>query len=215
MELCEGGELFDRIIARGQCSEKEASSLVRQILKVVAQCHLKGIIHRDLKPENFLFKHKSNKVEESDLKATDFGLSDFFSEGQVFNEVVGSAYYVAPEVLRRRYGPSADVWSVGVIVYILLSGQPPFWGQTETAIFNEILKGRVNFSNPPWPRISPSAKNLISRMLTMDARARITAAQALAHPWVRTDGNAPDTPLDIGVISHMKKFQAAGKLKKA
>ena len=177
-----------------------------------------GIIHRDLKPENFLFKSKKSDKNapplEDDLKATDFGLSDFFNEGQIFNEVVGSAYYVAPEVLRRRYGPAADVWSVGVMVYICLCGQPPFWGQTETAIFNEILKGRVNFSNPPWPRISNSAKNLISRMLTMDTRNRITAAQALSHPWVREDGDAPEVPIDISVISHMKKFVGAGKLKK-
>ena len=99
-------------------------------------------------------------------------------------------------------------------MYICLCGQPPFWGQTETAIFNEILKGRVNFSSPPWPRISNSAKNLISRMLTMDTRNRITAAQALSHPWVRVDGDAPDVPMDISVISHMKKFVGAGRLKK-
>lgn len=218
MECANGGELFDRIIEKGQFTEKEAATYVRQILKVVAQCHLKGIIHRDLKPENFLFKTKKHDKSapplEDDLKATDFGLSDFFNEGQIFNEVVGSAYYVAPEVLRRRYGPAADVWSVGVIVYICLCGQPPFWGQTETAIFNEILKGRVNFSSPPWPRISNSAKNLISRMLTMDTRNRITAAQALSHPWVRADGDAPEVPIDISVISHMKKFVGAGKLKK-
>jgi len=132
MEVCAGGELFDRIIAKGHYSERAAASLTAVIVGVVQQCHQLGVMHRDLKPENFLLADKS---ENAPLKATDFGLSIFFKPGQLFTDVVGSPYYVAPEVLRRHYGPEADVWSAGVILYILLCGVPPFWAETEQGIF--------------------------------------------------------------------------------
>uniref|UniRef100_A0A2N9H679 non-specific serine/threonine protein kinase n=1 Tax=Fagus sylvatica TaxID=28930 RepID=A0A2N9H679_FAGSY len=122
MELCAGGELFDRIIQR--VTERTAAQLTRTIVGIVEACHSLGVMHRDLKPENFLFV---NKQEDSPLMAIDFGLSVFFKPGEVFIDVVGSPYYVAPEVLLKHYGPEADVWSAGVIVYILLSGVPPFW----------------------------------------------------------------------------------------
>ncbi|EYU40050.1 hypothetical protein MIMGU_mgv1a011511mg [Erythranthe guttata] len=125
MELCAGGELFDRIIAKGHYSERAAAGLCRQIVTVVHACHSMGVMHRDLKPENFLLLSKD---EDSPLKATDFGLSVFFKPGEVFRDLVGSAYYVAPEVLRRHYSAEADIWSAGVILYILLSGVPTFWG---------------------------------------------------------------------------------------
>lgn len=148
------------------------------------------------------------------LKATDFGLSEYFVDKQVFTDVVGSAYYVAPDVLQRRYGPPADIWSIGVIMYILLCGQPPFWAPTEAGIFNEVLKATPNFSNPPWStKISQSAKTVLKAMLTRDPRQRITAAQALAMPWVRVDGDAPDVPLDHTVLSSMAHFTKFGKLK--
>jgi calcium-dependent protein kinase len=208
MELCEGGELFDKIIAKGHYAERDAADLVRQMLKVVAECHLNGVIHRDLKPENFLFVEEG----DSEIKAIDFGLSDFFNPKTEFKDVVGSAYYVAPEVLKRRYGPLADVWSIGVIMYILLSGQPPFWGPTESGIFNEILRYKVNLKKAPWPQISTSAKDIMMRMLTFDPRARVTAAQALSHAWV--SGDASDIPLDMSVINNMKEFSSYGRLKK-
>lgn len=125
MELCKGGELFDRIIQRGHFSERQAAELTRTIVGVVEACHSLGVMHRDLKPENFLFV---GQEEDSPLKSIDFGLSIFFKPGDKFTDVVGSPYYVAPEVLRKRYGQEADVWSAGVIVYILLSGVPPFLG---------------------------------------------------------------------------------------
>ncbi|XP_010923438.1 calcium-dependent protein kinase 20 isoform X2 [Elaeis guineensis] len=124
MELCEGGELFDRIVARGHYTERAAAAVTRTIVEVVQMCHKHGVMHRDLKPENFLF---SNKKETSALKAIDFGLSIFFRPGERFTEIVGSPYYMAPEVLKRNYGPEVDVWSAGVILYILLCGVPPFW----------------------------------------------------------------------------------------
>ncbi|KAK6153366.1 hypothetical protein DH2020_013005 [Rehmannia glutinosa] len=124
MELCEGGELFDRIVARGHYSERAAAAVAKTIAEVVRMCHQHGVMHRDLKPENFLF---ANKKENSALKVIDFGLSVFFKPGERFSEIVGSPYYMAPEVLKRNYGPEVDIWSAGVILYILLCGVPPFW----------------------------------------------------------------------------------------
>ncbi|CAO2208722.1 unnamed protein product [Urochloa humidicola] len=211
MELCEGGELFDRIIARGHYTERAAAALCREIVAVVHSCHSMGVFHRDLKPENFLFL--SNK-EDSPLKATDFGLSVFFKPGETFKDLVGSAYYVAPEVLKRHYGAEADIWSAGVILYILLSGVPPFWAENEDGIFDAVLRGHIDFSSDPWPSISNGAKDLVKKMLRQDPKERLTAAEILNHPWIREDGEAPDKPLDITVISRMKQFRAMNKLKK-
>ncbi|KAE8732683.1 Calcium-dependent protein kinase 1 [Hibiscus syriacus] len=176
MELCAGGELFDRIVKRGHYSERKAAEIARIVVSVIEACHAMGVMHRDLKPENFLFV---NQEEDSPLKAIDFGLSIFFKP---------APYYVAPEVLRKLYGPEADVWSAGVITYILLSGVPPFWGETEQEIFNEVLNGELDFSTDPWPNISESAKELVRKMLERDTKKRITAHEVLRHPWVQVDG---------------------------
>lgn len=211
MELCAGGELFDRIIAKGHYSERAAASVCRDIVSVVNTCHFMGVMHRDLKPENFLL---SDKSVNSVLKATDFGLSVFLEEGKVYKDLVGSAYYVAPEVLKRRYGKEADVWSAGVILYILLSGVPPFWDETEKGIFEAIQKEELDLETKPWPSISSSAKDLVRRMLKRDPQSRITAAQVLEHPWIREGGEASDEPIDSAVLSRMKQFRAMNKLKK-
>ncbi|XP_062112366.1 calcium-dependent protein kinase 26 isoform X2 [Humulus lupulus] len=210
MELCSGGELFDRIVKRGHYTERKAAQLTKTIVDVVEACHSLGVMHRDLKPENFLFV---NEHEDSPLKAIDFGLSVFFKPGEIFTDVVGSPYYLAPEILRRHYGPEADIWSVGVIVYILLCGVPPFW-ETEHEIFEEVLHGDLDFSSDPWPSISESAKDLIKRMLVRDPKKRLTAHEVLCHPWVQADGMALDKPLDSAVLSRMKQFSAMNKLKK-
>ncbi|GMH22671.1 hypothetical protein Nepgr_024514 [Nepenthes gracilis] len=211
MELCAGGELFDRIIAKGHYSEREAAKLCRQIVTVVHNCHSMGVMHRDLKPENFLLLSKD---DDSPLKATDFGLSVFFKPGEVFKDLAGSAYYVAPEVLHRSYSAEADIWSAGVILYILLSGVPPFWGENELAIFDSVLRGHLDFSSDPWPSISSSATDLVKHMLTQDPKERLSAVQVLNHPWMREDGDASDKPLDIAVLTRMKQFRAMNKLKK-
>ncbi|BBH00740.1 calcium-dependent protein kinase 21, partial [Prunus dulcis] len=210
MELCAGGELFDRIIAQGQYSERAAAAILRDIVNVVHICHFMGVLHRDLKPENFLL---SSKDERAMLKATDFGLSVFIEEGKVYRDIVGSAYYVAPEVLRRSYGKEIDIWSAGVILYILLSGVPPFWAETERGIFDAILEGVIDFESQPWPSISDSAKDLVRKMLTQDPRKRITSAEVLEHPWLRVGGVASDKPIDSAVLSRMKQFRAMNKLK--
>ncbi|XP_021906163.1 calcium-dependent protein kinase 33 [Carica papaya] len=211
MELCAGGELFERIIAKGHYSERAAASICRAIVNVVHICHFMGVMHRDLKPENFLL---SSKEENALLKATDFGLSVFIEEGKEYQDIVGSAYYVAPEVLQRKYGKEIDIWSAGVILYILLSGVPPFWAETEKGIFAAILEGNIDFDSDPWPTISNSAKDLVRRMLTQDPKQRITSAQVLEHPWIREGGDASDKPIDSAVLSRMKQFRAMNKLKK-
>ncbi|KAF3791445.1 Calcium-dependent protein kinase 17 [Nymphaea thermarum] len=211
MELCAGGELFDRIIARGHYTERAAAALLRTIVQIVHTCHSMGVMHRDLKPENFLLLSKD---ERAPLKATDFGLSVFFKQEDVFKDIVGTAYYIAPEVLRRRYGPEADIWSIGVMLFILLSGSPPFHAETEHGIFNAILKGHIDFTSKPWPSISPGAKDLVSKMLNVDPRQRVTAFQVLNHPWIKEDGNAPNTPLDNVVLNRLKQFMAMNKFKR-
>lgn len=178
MELCAGGELFERILAKGHYTERAAASICRAIVNVVHICHFMGVMHRDLKPENFLL---ASKDEGAMLKATDFGLSVFIEEGKVYRDIVGSAYYVAPEVLHRRYGKEIDIWSAGVILYILLSGVPPFWAETEKGIFNAILQGEIDFVSDPWPSISDGAKDLIRKMLTQDPKKRATSAQVLGN----------------------------------
>ncbi|KAF8030140.1 hypothetical protein BT93_E2539 [Corymbia citriodora subsp. variegata] len=211
MELCAGGELFDRIIAKGHYTERAAASICRAIVNVVHICHFMGVMHRDLKPENFLL---ASKNEGAMLKATDFGLSVFIEEGKVYRDIVGSAYYVAPEVLQRRYGKEIDIWSAGVILYILLSGVPPFWAETEKGIFNAILQGEIDFVSDPWPSISNGAKDLIRKMLTQDPKKRITSAQVLEHPWLKEGGEASDKPIDNAVLSRMKQFRAMNEMKK-
>ncbi|XP_074560876.1 calcium-dependent protein kinase 18-like [Curcuma longa] len=212
MELCEGGELLDRMLSKkdSRYTEKDAAIVVRQMLKVAAECHLHGLVHRDMKPENFLFK---STKDDSSLKATDFGLSDFIKPGKKFHDIVGSAYYVAPEVLKRKSGPGSDVWSIGVITYILLCGRRPFWDRTEDGIFREVLKNKPDFRRKPWPQVSNSAKDFVKKLLVKDPRVRLTAAQALSHPWVREGGSASEIPLDISVLSNMRQFVKYSRLK--
>ncbi|KAL6211664.1 hypothetical protein ACLB2K_016887 [Fragaria x ananassa] len=216
MELCEGGELLDRILSRGgKYSEDDAKTVMVQILNVVAFCHLQGVVHRDLKPENFLYTAKD---ESSPLKAIDFGLSDFAKPvwliDERLNDIVGSAYYVAPEVLHRSYSTEADVWSVGVISYILLCGSRPFWARTESGIFRAVLKADPNFDEAPWPSLSLEAKDFVKRLLNKDPRKRMTAAQALSHPWMR-NYNDVKVPLDILIFRLMKMYMRSSSLRKA
>ncbi|XP_027078343.1 CDPK-related protein kinase [Coffea eugenioides] len=212
MELCEGGELLDRILSRGgKYAEDDAKAVMVQILNVVAFCHLQGVVHRDLKPENFLF---TSKDENSQLKAIDFGLSDFVKPDERLNDIVGSAYYVAPEVLHRSYSTEADVWSIGVIAYILLCGSRPFWARTESGIFRTVLKADPSFEEQPWPALSSEAKDFVKRLLNKDPRKRMTAAQALSHPWIK-HGNNVKVPLDILIFKLMKAYMRSSALRKA
>ncbi|KAF8396275.1 hypothetical protein HHK36_017890 [Tetracentron sinense] len=211
MELCKGGELLDRILSRGgKYSEEDAKAVMVQILSVAAFCHLQGVVHRDLKPENFLF---SSKDDESPLKLIDFGLSDFVKPDERLNDIVGSAYYVAPEVLHRSYGTEADMWSIGVIAYILLCGTRPFWARTESGIFRAVMKAEPSFEEAPWPSLSSDARDFVKRLVNKDYRKRLTAAQALCHPWL---ANYQDTkiPLDMIIYKLVKAYICSSSLRK-
>ncbi|XP_058072446.1 calcium-dependent protein kinase 19-like [Magnolia sinica] len=211
MELCSGEGIFDHIIAKRHYSEQASATICRQVVNVIDVCHSKGVMHRDIRPENFLL---SSKDKGDLLKATDFGLSVFIEKGKLYSDMVGSAYYVAPEVKQGSYGKEIDIWSAGVILYILLSGVPPFWAETEKGIFDAILQGDIDFEAKPWPSISNSAKDLVRKMLTHDPRKRITSVQVLQHPWIREDGEASNKPIDGAVIARMKQFRAMNKFKK-
>ncbi|KAL8509134.1 hypothetical protein ACS0TY_016360 [Phlomoides rotata] len=211
MELCEGGELFDRIVARGHYTERAAAAVMRTIVEVVQLCHKHGVIHRDLKPENFLF---ANKKENSPLKAIDFGLSIFFNPGEKFSEIVGSPYYMAPEVLKRNYGPEIDIWSAGVILYILLCGVPPFWAESEQGVAQAIIRGKIDFEREPWPSISDCAKSLVRQMLEPDPKLRLTAKQVLEHSWLLNAKKAPNVPLGDVVRSRLKQFSMMNRFKR-
>ncbi|KAF8024523.1 hypothetical protein BT93_F1640 [Corymbia citriodora subsp. variegata] len=211
MELCEGGELLDRILSRGgRYAEEDAKVIIVQILSVVAFCHLQGVVHRDLKPENFLFTSRS---EDADMKLIDFGLSDFIRPDERLNDIVGSAYYVAPEVLHRSYSLEADIWSTGVITYILLCGSRPFWARTESGIFRAVLRADPNFEDLLWPSVSREAKDFVKRLLNKDYRKRMTAVQALTHPWLRDESGS--IPLDILIFKLVKLYLHATPLKRA
>ncbi|CAN0846683.1 CDPK-related protein kinase [Linum grandiflorum] len=211
MELCTGGELLDSILSRGgKYPEDDAKAVMVQILNVVAFCHLQGVVHRDLKPENFLY---TSKEENSHLKVIDFGLSDYVRPDERLNDIVGSAYYVAPEVLHRSYSTEADVWSIGVITYILLCGSRPFWARTESGIFRAVLKANPNFNEASWTSISPEAKDFVKRLLHKDPRKRMTAAQGLSHPWLRNTTDA-NVLLDISILKLMRAYIRSSPLRK-
>lgn len=213
MELCKGGELLDKILSRGgKYPEEDARVVLIQILSVVAYCHLQGVVHRDLKPENFLF---SSEDENSTLKAIDFGLSDYVKPDERLNDIVGSAYYVAPEVLHRSYGTEADMWSIGVIAYILLCGSRPFWARTESGIFRAVLKADPSFDEAPWPSLSADAKDFVKRLLNKDYRKRLTAAQALSHPWLVNHLEDIKIPFDMIIHKLIKTYICSSSLRKS
>ncbi|RMZ52986.1 hypothetical protein APUTEX25_001105 [Auxenochlorella protothecoides] len=212
IDYCEGGELFDRITAKGTFSEQEAASVFLQMVEVVRHCHSMGVVHRDIKPENFLLTDGS---EAGELKACDFGLSTYFKTGEVMRDLVGSAYYVAPEVLHRHYGRECDLWSLGVVLYILLCGLPPFWGSTEAEIFKSVLEEELDFQTAPWPAVSEGAKALVKGLLDRDPGARLGLADLARDPWLRERGGSRAAPLPPMVIQRMKAFARMTKLKKA
>jgi serine/threonine protein kinase len=190
-DLCTGGELFDRIIQRNSTDngvpcfkEDEAASIIYQILTAVSYMHKCGVVHRDLKPENILFETKD---ENSPIKLIDFGLSrkHYGSFGEPpMRSVVGTPYYIAPEVLRRNYDSSCDLWSVGVIAYILLCGYPPFNGKNNDETHASVLRGRYYFPSQEWKGTSRESRDFIRRLLQMDPRKRMSVEQALHHPWL-------------------------------
>merc|ERR1719181_726958 len=192
MELVTGGELFDRIVARGNYTEKDAASLMATLCDALAYLHEQAIVHRDLKPENLLY---SSPDDDAIIKVADFGLARMVSGKDMMKTACGTPGYVAPEVLKNQgYDSGAvDIWSVGVILYILLCGFPPFYEEELPALFDQILHARYDFPTPWWDNISKEAKDLVTKLLELDPKTRLTATQVKAHVWC--SGNASSAPL--------------------
>lgn len=214
MELCSGGELFDKIVKKGFFTESYACFIMKQIFGVINYLHLKNIAHRDLKPENFLFFDKSS---ESLIKIIDFGLSSYFSEeNPEMKTKAGTPYYVAPEVLTGCFDKQCDMWSAGVLFYILLCGYPPFYGDTDNEILKRVKKGVFSFKGKEWKGVSSEAKELIKSCLTLDPDKRITPGAALKHPWfkVKTSIFTLEAKLDNHVVENLKTYGLLLKLQK-
>lgn len=211
MELVTGGELFDRIVEKGSYTEKDASGLIRQVLEAVDYMHEQGVVHRDLKPENLLYYSPD---EDSKIMISDFGLSKMEDSG-IMATACGTPGYVAPEVLAQKpYGKAVDVWSIGVISYILLCGYPPFYDENDANLFAQILKGEFEFDSPYWDEISDSAKDFIQNLMCVNVDKRYTCKQALAHPWI--SGNAASDKNIHGTVSEqLKKTFAKSRWKQA
>ncbi|XP_027364028.1 phosphoenolpyruvate carboxylase kinase 1 [Abrus precatorius] len=187
VELCQPLTLFDRIVAHNPLPEPQAASLVKHLLLAVAHCHRLGVAHRDIKPDNILFDSNDN------LKLADFGSAEWFGDGRNMSGVVGTPYYVAPEVLLgREYDEKVDVWSCGVILYIMLSGIPPFYGDSAAEIFEAVVRGNLRFPSRIFRSVSPSAKDLLRKMICRDASRRFSAEQALRHPWILSAADTVD-----------------------
>jgi serine/threonine protein kinase len=183
-----GGELFDLIIERttetGCFDEVSAATIVKSLLEAVAYLHRNGIVHRDIKPENILFVTQDN--DDLSVKLIDFGLSRRHKKGDAYmSNPVGTAYYMSPELLKGKYDQACDVWSTGIVAYILLCGYPPFNGDTDPDIFEAIKQAYFNFPSQAWGHVSPEAKDFIKCLLRKDPRKRFTAEEALRHPWIR------------------------------
>ena len=183
-ELCPMGDLFNQLTKKGPFNEKYTAYVLYQVFSAVNYCHKMHIVHRDLKPENILITDK-NEDGFPTIKVGDFGTSKIFKTGKIERHIVGSSYYIAPEVLNQKYNEKCDIWSCGVIMYVLLSQKSPFWGDNDDEIFERVKIGKYDLKSPPFDKLSENAKDLIRKTLTMDVQKRINAEQALNHPWFK------------------------------
>ncbi|XP_039098904.1 calcium/calmodulin-dependent protein kinase type II subunit beta isoform X4 [Hyaena hyaena] len=213
-DLVTGGELFEDIVAREYYSEADASHCIQQILEAVLHCHQMGVVHRDLKPENLLL---ASKCKGAAVKLADFGLAiEVQGDQQAWFGFAGTPGYLSPEVLRKEaYGKPVDIWACGVILYILLVGYPPFWDEDQHKLYQQIKAGAYDFPSPEWDTVTPEAKNLINQMLTINPAKRITAHEALKHPWVCQRSTVASMMHRQETVECLKKFNARRKLKGA
>ncbi|XP_056265348.1 calcium/calmodulin-dependent protein kinase type II delta 2 chain isoform X2 [Pseudoliparis swirei] len=213
-DLVTGGELFEDIVAREYYSEADASHCIQQILESVHHCHVNGIVHRDLKPENLLL---ASKLKGAAVKLADFGLAiEVQGDQQAWFGFAGTPGYLSPEVLRKDpYGKPVDMWACGVILYILLVGYPPFWDEDQHRLYQQIKAGAYDFPSPEWDTVTPDAKDLINKMLTINPNKRITATEALKHPWICQRSTVASMMHRQETVECLKKFNARRKLKGA
>ena len=218
-EYCPEGELFNEIIKVGRFDEGQTAFIINQILKAISSCHRNQIIHRDIKPENIMIT-KREKNGCLQVKLIDFGTAKIFEKGQSENRYVGSSYYMAPEVLKRKYDEKCDLWSIGVILYILLTGRPPFDGNDDEEILKNVEIGVYDKTSYPFPSLSSYAKDLINKLLQYDAKKRISAEEALEHQWFKTAEfkkkdkvNTIPHELAKQLITNMTKYKSNNMLK--
>ncbi|KAF4694650.1 hypothetical protein FOZ60_007617 [Perkinsus olseni] len=218
MEACTGKELFERLASKKRYGEQDAAQVTRQMLDAVHYCHKQNICHRDLKLENWVYADSS---ENAPLRLIDFGFSKVFTQNQPMTAMHGTVYYVAPEVLEGSYDSKCDVWSIGVIVYMILSGAPPFGGATDAQIINNVKNGRFSFEGPRWAGISDSAKAFITSLLQRDPSKRPSAVEASKHEWITTNMSksssecGEDAGIDRSVLEGLCQFSRQNGIKRA
>jgi len=209
MELVTGGELFDRIVDKGSYSEDDAKILVRKIVNAIDYLHKQDIAHRDLKPENLLVK---SIEDDTEIKIADFGLSKIIDKDKMMQTACGTPGYVAPEVLNAEgYDREVDMWSIGVITYILLCGFPPFYSESVPEVFEQIMKAEYDYPEEYWDEISPEAKDFIDHLLVVDVQKRMTAEQCLSHAWLRLESRKEKKRSTLGKFQQKMRNYVAGR----
>ncbi|RMX43440.1 hypothetical protein pdam_00001879 [Pocillopora damicornis] len=213
-DMVTGGELFEEIVAREYYSEADASHCIQQVLQSVQHCHDSNIVHRDLKPENLLL---SSKEKSAICKLADFGLAIEVENGKLgWFGFAGTPGYLSPEILKKEaYNKAVDLWACGVILYILLVGYPPFWDEDQQKLYSQIKAGAYDFPSPEWDSVTEEAKDLINKMLTVDQSKRITAADALKHPWIVNSERIASKVHRQTTLDGLRRFNARRKLKGA
>jgi len=213
-EFYDGGELFEKITKSTVFTEAQAANVMKQIFSVVNYCHKNKIVHRDIKPENIVYE---SKKADAPLKMIDFGTSQMYKLGETLHKPLGTCYYVAPEVLKKKYTEKCDVWSCGIIMYFLLCGHPPFMGNTEKRVLEKVAKGLFEFKDEEWRHISGEAVDLVRKLLEITPENRITAEEALNHPWFKAAGANKENENKSAsgkVLKNLQQFRAGKKYKK-
>ena len=205
-EYCKGGELFDIISKKGSFTEKDACVIMKQLMSAICYSHQNNIVHRDLKPENILM---DNDTDDLTIKLIDWGCAQTIKSAKQSKQADGTAYYIAPEVLKGEYDEKCDIWACGVIFYILLCGYPPFNGETDDEIYEAVLSGKFQFPEEDWDQVSQEAKDLIKKMLTKDPKKRISALYSMQDVWFKKNEEKSeyDKKLAKKVLNNMKKFK--------
>ena len=212
MELCKGKDSFNQIVIKEKCEEKKVVSLIAKVLLAIAHCHSRGITHRDLKPQNILFE---NDKPDAEIKIIDFGLSSKYAKDEKMHSVLGTPYYVAPEVLKGNYNEKCDIWSIGAMTYLLLCGQYPFNGNSDKEIFDNILNSNVKFNSSIWNTISNNAKSFVKLCLEKNPDKRLSAIKALDHPWFTNVLNETHRVQNLraDILLNIKNFKIKQKFK--